>query len=93
MISVYHANRLDSRLNPDPPEAFPLGFTLVAAVDGNLGQAFERTNHIDQPWQKNTGVQVMLPGGEHARSTSVGDVLVDDAGKRHLILGVGFKTF
>lgn len=58
-------------------------YRLVATVQTeygntpmNLEHAFRVTNHIDEAWQKNSGV-LAEPGGQ--RSTSVGDLVrLDD---------------
>ena len=66
----------------------------VATVTANsLDQVFELTNHIDKPWFKNAGVVVSDSGlhGYH-RSTSVGDVIVNDnTGSAHGVAHFGFE--
>jgi hypothetical protein len=58
-----------------PVENFPLGFNMVAAVTAeNVDEVFDMTNHIHNPWMENEGV---APKVLRARSTSVGDVVVD----------------
>ena len=59
------------------------GFELFDALEG----AFFLTNHMDQPWSQNEGVEAVKL---NARSTSVGDVIVvDDAA--YVVDRVGFK--
>jgi hypothetical protein len=103
MIKVYHVNSLFKRaevsmalhmgtaqtkittlwnLNPDDIE-------LVAHVDtDSLDEAFLQTNNIDHYWGDNLGVKVF--GKEHHRSTSVGDFLETEDGKRFMVDNVGF---
>jgi hypothetical protein len=65
------------------------GYTQVATVDAEtLDDVFERTNHIDQPWETNPGVTLL---GGRARSTSVGDVVVDQDGQAWLCASAGWE--
>lgn len=83
---VYHADteaiRAAGRSGFDGEGIWPDEFVPVAKVEVGskgegraLGIAFERTNHIDEPWWENDGVERI---GPETRSTSVGDVVVLD---------------
>jgi hypothetical protein len=53
---------------------WPLRYTQVAIVNvASPNYAFQLTNHIDEPWWENNGVE--LVGGE-TRSTSIGDIII-----------------
>lgn len=68
---------------------WPADYTKVADVDAPaLGAVFGLTNHIDSSWLENAGVRPVVSS---ARSTSVGDVIVDAAGKAHGVAGIGFR--
>jgi hypothetical protein len=55
---------------------FPASYTKVADVEtDDVNAVFGLTNHIDAAWQTNPGVTPTVPT---ARSTSVGDVAVDN---------------
>jgi hypothetical protein len=69
---------------------FPQDFVLVAKVQtDDLDVAFEKTNTINKYWWENEGVEALVT---KTRSTSVGDVMVDPEGKRHLVASAGFKA-
>ena len=53
-----------------------------------LGQVFELTNHVDQNWTLNMHVDSI--GTEPKRSTSVGDVVVDNAGLIYICAPTGW---
>ena len=56
---------------------FPKGFVLVAVVDvADEHAVFTVTNHVQHAWTTNPEV-VELPRGVGQRSTSVGDVIVE----------------
>lgn len=78
-MKVYHAIKPTWGHGPMP--AWPDGYELVAVVRGcaAIDDAFRLTNHIDCAWWKNDGVELVGPPAH--RSTSVGDVVVDAAGK------------
>jgi hypothetical protein len=83
---------------PNILAAFPHGWTHVATVtadSGNLEEVFFLTNSLDDVWTKNVGVMPITDAAKvgHVRSTSVGDVVVDEAGKRYAVQGVGWKEF
>lgn len=81
---------------------FPLGYKLVAQVDtgnrkvfkggdetlANLQFAYHETNHIEASWMENS--TVMAEAGPH-RSTSVGDVVVDQNNHVWIVDGCGFS--
>jgi hypothetical protein len=89
MIKVYHNNKfLDFSFASSDQEPDTNECKLIALVDtDSLDKAFELTNHIDGPWEMNTGVCVV--GFKH-RSTSVGDVMYD--GKEFWMVDtIGFR--
>lgn len=96
IVEVHHApDQLAFSRNVDRlAEAFAQGrYTYVADVvvepaetTAMLDVAYERTNSIDDHWSKNEGVTMHV---QHARSTSVADVIVID-GAAHVVCGVGF---
>ena len=64
-----------------------IAYLPVALVDtDNLETAFMLTNHIDESWTLNDGVDALLT---KVRSTSVGDVMVR-GDKRFLVDRMGF---
>lgn len=67
-------------------------YNKVATVEAeNLDQVFEKTNTIDRFWGDNEGVTLEDEYGRH-RSTSTGDVIVDEAGVAHLVKMMGFEV-
>jgi hypothetical protein len=63
-------------------------YNLVAKVHTNsLSRAWERTNHIDDDWQKDVDVEAF---SQEARSSKVGDIMKDANGKYHIVATVGF---
>lgn len=63
-------------------------YQLVAKVNtDSLEHAWKQTNHIDESWIENQDVQAMV--GE-ARSSKVGDVMKDSAGKYYVVASIGF---
>lgn len=76
----------------DAKPLFPKDYDHVATVEASaLGAVFQLTNHIDRPWWENEGVTLIGP--EQYRSTSVGDVVKDEAGTLWLCDHVGWKPF
>lgn len=66
---------------------FPEDFEHVADVEAEtLHDVFSLTNHIDDVWYKNEGVTVI----KESRSTSVGDIVVDEAGVKHRCDPIGW---
>jgi hypothetical protein len=61
---------------------FPAGYKPVAEIESpNLGETFRITNHIDSNWEKNPEVVRLMEKGN--RSTSVGDVMLENDGTAH----------
>ena len=58
--------------------------TTEAALD----YVFNATNHLHRAWQTNPGIEAFT---NSARSTSVNDVMVTDAGEIWQVAGVGWK--
>ncbi len=86
--NLFAASHLGSLFGIREPE-FPTEYQLVAHVHaGDLEQVFALTNHGDQDWAKNDGVQSVA---DDARSTSVGDVIVDPEGRPHRVEPMGFE--
>lgn len=89
---VFHADmeRVRARgASPFDGEAiWPEEYTPVAIVGTeSVETAFEKTNHIDEPWWNNEGVQRL---GPETRSTSVGDVVVI-GGTAMKVAGAGWE--
>jgi hypothetical protein len=55
----------------------------------NLDEAYRLTNHIDEPWWTNKEVKEYI----RSRSTSCGDVIVDESGQGYLVVAVGFREY
>lgn len=87
---VYH--RINPTFQPEYPVDFPNGFIDVAIVEteGGLEDVFRVTNHIDKAWWTNPEVKAHVPT---SRSTSVGDVVEDENGKRFLYNRIGWTEF
>lgn len=87
MIKVFHnAKFMDYYLNKSALKGTEA--TLAATVETcELEKAFRLTNHIDEDWQKNKEV---TPTGHSRRSTSVGDILVQDS-KHYVVESCGFR--
>lgn len=64
----------------------------VATVDGDDKElAFELTNSIDTAWYSNPEIDVEPTAIKGSRSTSVGDVMVDDKNRVFIVDKFGFK--
>ena len=61
---------------------------VAEVVCEELGDVFRITNHIDHAWQENEEVTFSV---KRARSTSVGDVVIDSTGLVFLCDHVGWK--
>ena len=83
-FDVYHRNELyqhptatftmDEALTPDIV-GWPDAYTLVASVEcRNKERAYQLTQHIEGSWLDNPDARALT---EKARSTSVGDIIVD----------------
>jgi hypothetical protein len=78
----------------DSKDMFPKGYLYIADVETNdINKVYELTNNIDNQWFANPGVTAHCPARYHGRSTSVGDVVVDENGKRFVCASVGWKEF
>jgi hypothetical protein len=90
-LLVCHArkpNFMCPESDPDLKLPWPDAFEPVALVkSSNLNVAFELTNHIDRAWQENETVEPLV---KRARSTSVGDVILDSEGRVHRVANFGF---
>lgn len=77
-FEVYHARELQSPFASPPP--FDVEhYELVARVECDcIEDVFLLTNHVDRSWRSNPEVEVLTEG--RVRSTSVGDVIVDEGG-------------
>jgi hypothetical protein len=76
----------------NPQEFTPENFDHVADVEADdLGEVFEKTNHIEVPWPENPGA-TMIVSANSVRSTSVGDIVVDETGVRHRCLPIGWQV-
>jgi len=92
-FKVYHTRdwALNSKLHFDTEgyKPFKSNYKHVATVEcEEFGETFSLTNHIEWAWWKNEGVELV----EESRSTSVGDLVEDEAGKLWLVAGVGFEV-
>ena len=74
-------------------EAIMLGeYSLVAEVDTDCrDEAFRLTNNIICDWQDNIGVTAKGEARFSARSTSVGDLMIDERGLLWRVANIGFK--
>jgi hypothetical protein len=92
-IRVYHnPNFLNYRgdhaaiVLPDAPIA-----TVTApdtpALAHTLARVFAATQHLERPWWENPDIYL------HVRSTSVGDVLETEDGRRFVVESMGFQPY
>jgi len=94
LFKVFHADEptfcvVEARC-PEILEEFPNGFTHVANVEcADLEKVFYLTNHVDCSWLEHAEVEVLV---ETARSTSVGDIVVDSEGNIFLCMSSGWKN-
>lgn len=95
-IKVYHNPRfLDYRDNHNNivPPMRPVAIVQVAddvPADEALETAYRQTQHLDDVpggWWNREGVALLV------RSTSVGDMLEDEAGHRFVVENLGFKPY
>jgi hypothetical protein len=90
VFQVWHDDSPRFRATHEDAMRWPTGFTHVADVLTTQVEAvFELTNHIDSDWTKNAEVTLLVPN--RVRSTSVGDVVVDDTGQAWLCAGMGWE--
>ena len=86
---VYHANPMKSMFDKTPETFNPEGYDMVAEVECiDEEDVFRATNHIDSDWTKNPEV-ISVTG--RCRSTSVGDVVVDEDGVALYCAGCGWE--
>ena len=87
-MTVYHAKEPNFGMGKHPP--FDQDhYEKVAELKALSPEgAFEMTNHIDKPWWENKGV---LRHKDKARSTSVGDVIVCEDGRKWRVEMVGMS--
>ena len=77
-----------SRKDSDGPN-FPEDYDVVAAIEADsIDEVFEKTNSIENHWSGNPGV---IPIKKECRSTSLGDIVVNKAGKKFLCAYIGWK--
>jgi hypothetical protein len=85
---VWHAKEPTFGFGDQPK--FPEEYEMVAVVDcKDEEDVFEKTNHITHDWTQNP--EVIRRAKKSLRSTSVGDVLVDEDGNRLYCDHVGWK--
>ena len=90
MVRVYHNRRFLEE--PNAPFV-PLNFVHVADVDipeEDYAEAFKLTNHIDIDWWRNPEVTPQDREPKY-RSTSVGDVVELESGKKFRCLPIGWS--
>lgn len=67
-----------------------MSYRLVGVVfRDSLDEVFELTNHVDSDWTMHPACKVV--GGDRQRSTSVGDVVMDEHGIFWLCMNFGWK--
>ena len=92
LFQVFHHDVEKDRLNSFSEDVFakwPLHYRRVAVVEApELGAVFELTNHIHDNWTKGPAVATL--DEPRARSTSVGDVVIDADDKVYGVAGIGF---
>ena len=87
-FEVYHAR--SPNFGMGEPREFPKEYRHIATVNcKDLDDVFRVTNHVDRPWQNNP--QIKIHYNITPRSTSVGDVVVDQDGKQWRVESVGWK--
>ena len=88
---VYHLNERPRGM-VTPPRFTNSTYTLTAIVEAtDLDEVFRLTNSIDSFWGANPEVKWHL--GPECRSTSVGDVVLDENAKGFLCESIGWKKF
>lgn len=92
MIQVWHAINptFGYALGDRPAPVWPDEYVKVAEVQtDDRDQAYMLTNHVDHPWYANPGVASW--GAPKLRSTSMGDVLVQD-GQAWICVEIGWQA-
>jgi hypothetical protein len=92
MFKLFHAMTRETRFT-HKPENFKIHhreeFEHIANITcESLEQAFELSSNTYRPWCENPEVQI-VNGNKH-RSTSVGDVLMDESGSFYMAAPAGF---
>lgn len=92
-FAIFHKKDPDfgiSWMGKEAPDDVKIAeFDKVAEVIcDELGDTFRITNHIDKSWQENEEVVFSVP---RARSTSVGDIVIDSTGLAFLCDHSGWK--
>jgi hypothetical protein len=86
---VYHAKNPTFGFGDKP--AFPEAYDKVATVEcKGIEDVFRATNHIDSNWMTNP--EVIERAKCDCRSTSVGDVVVDEDGNKMYCAMVGWEN-
>lgn len=83
--------RLDAMAG-DIAAAVDLGaYAEVAHVEArDCEEAYRLTNHIEADWTHGPAIK-RLAGQDGTRSTSIGDILMDEEGRLHRVAFVGFE--
>lgn len=93
LFQVYHLRNSLFAVGDEVPEFNERNYMLVAAVAAShIEDVYMLTNHIDRPWPQNEGVLLINPSSS-PRSTSVGDVIIEENGVRNICDIVGWKVF
>ena len=86
-FEVYHA--VEPTFGFGPKLVFPTDYEKVALIEAeDIGDTFRITNHIEHDWTTNPEV-IKVYG--RCRSTSVGDVMVNEDGTKFYCDMVGWK--
>jgi len=89
-MTVWHAKEPNFGMG-EHPKFDEQHFEKVAELSTYTPEdAFHLTNHIDKEWWKNSGIFWHKP---QSRSTSVGDVIVQEDGKQFRVDPVGMSEF
>lgn len=68
-------------------------YRKVAEIEGHdISDVFRLTQNIDESWAEQNHPGVLPIGNSPARSTSVGDVIIDDDGLVHAVASIGLIT-
>lgn len=86
--TVFHSVLFNAGLRPHVlVHDFPSGYVKVADVEcTHPEEAYRLTNHVDGPWQRNTGVKAFC---DSARSTSASDIIVTPGGDKLYVAWLG----
>lgn len=75
--TVYHKKQSDFFSVPDKINPKDYESVAVVETEGGLEQVYFLTNSIDYHWSKNKGIHLLI--GDRLRSTSVGDLIIENA--------------